>query len=66
MDGRQKFVVGIFGALILISVIMVVIGDFLGPYSGSKLSDIGAESFKISVSALVGALSSMLGGRKPS
>lgn len=40
---------------------MMVIGAFLPPFSGRAISDAGAEGFKISTSALVGALSAIIG-----
>lgn len=61
VDKRQISVVVSFGAVIGLCALMTVAGNFLGPYSGTKLSDAGAEGLKIAISALVGALSAMIG-----
>lgn len=62
MNSRQRFVVSVFGLLIIFCTLMVVVGNFLGPHAGVGLVTVAAEGFKISVAALVGALSAMLGG----
>jgi hypothetical protein len=60
---RTQAVLALFFALTLGCAALLVIADFLGPSIGAKLADVAAEGFKITVSALVGALSATLGGR---
>lgn len=60
----QSRVVLAFGTLIVFCTALMVGGDFIGPFAGSKLSDAGADGLKMSISALVGALSALLGAKK--
>lgn len=61
MGRRQRFVLCLFGALILTCVLIVVVGNTLGAYSGTALVDAGKEGLKGAISGLIGALSMLIG-----
>jgi hypothetical protein len=56
-------VIAAFFLLALCCAALVIVADFLGASIGAKLADVAAEGFKITVAALVGALSATLGAR---
>jgi hypothetical protein len=60
MTRSQYVVLAIFVGLILFCAALAIVGNSLNPYSGTKITDVAAEGLKISVSALVGALSALL------
>jgi hypothetical protein len=43
---------------------LVVLGNFLGAHAGTSLTDAATEELKMAISAMVGALSAMLGASK--
>lgn len=61
MNSKQRSIVMIFFVLIAMCALFVIVGDFLGPNASVNLVGAATEGFKISVAALVGALSAILG-----
>jgi hypothetical protein len=64
MTKRQRTVLFVFGLLIVFCALLIVVGNFLGPFAGVNLTDAATEGLKVAISALVGALSAMLGANK--
>lgn len=64
MTKQQALVLGLFFLLVVLCGGLLIASDFLSNALGGKLADVAADSFKIVVSALVGALSATIGGRK--
>lgn len=62
MNVKQKWVLLSFSILIFFCALLAILGGSISPYAGTKISDAGVEGLKISISALVGALSSLIGG----
>lgn len=56
-----KQILIIYFAVVLLCAALIIGSDFLGPSIGGKLVDVAADGLKISLSALVGALSATLG-----
>jgi hypothetical protein len=64
MGAKQRTILLIFGALVVFCALLVVVGNFLGAHAGTTLTDIASEGLKMTISALVGALSALLGANK--
>jgi hypothetical protein len=64
MSKNQLWITGCFFALAFFCAGLLVLSDFLGASIGSKIADVASDGLKITISALVGALSASLGGTK--
>lgn len=63
MSGLQKFALGVYLALLLLCVGLIVGAEFVGPTVRASLLPVAVEGFKLVLAALVGALSALLGVR---
>lgn len=64
MSARHRAVLLLFGALTVFCAMLAVLGNFLGAHAGASLTEAAIEGLKTTISALVGALSAMLGTGK--
>lgn len=64
MSSKQRNVLFAFGGLVMFCAALAVLGNFLGPYTGTSVTNVAADGLKITISAMVGALSAMLGANK--
>lgn len=64
MSPKQRGVLLAFGALVTFCALLAVLGNFLGPYTGTNVTNVATDGLKITISAMVGALSAMLGANK--
>lgn len=63
MKRTQVIALALFFTLAIICAVLTVISDLiLGPSAGAKLADVSVEGLKLTIAALVGALSTLLGG----
>jgi len=65
MNPAQRFFIGLYVALLLLSVAMLIVSEFLDPSVRSQLLPISADAFKTVLGALLGAISVMLGNTQP-
>ena len=63
MNTQQKVAIAIYGSLLGLCVALMIGAEFVGPSVRGSLLPAGVEGFKIVLSALVGALSVILGGK---
>ena len=64
MSARQRIVLVVFGGLAVFCAVLAIAGNFLGAHAGASLTEAATEGLKMTISALVGALSAMLGVNK--
>jgi hypothetical protein len=64
MTSIQKAALAIYGALLATCIGLIILADFLGPTVRASLLPLATEGFKLVLAALIGAVSTLLGGPK--
>ena len=64
MNATQRFSLGVFIGLLLLCASLMVGANFLGAITRESVLPIATDGFKTVLGALVGVLSTFLGGRR--
>lgn len=65
MNKTQIIIVSMYFLIFVCCVVLTLASDLLlGPSVGSKLADVSADGIKLTIAALLGALSTLLGSNK--
>jgi len=63
MTQTQKVAIGIYGAILVCCVVLMLVSDSVGPSRGQGIFDLASEGFKTALAALIGAGSILMGGK---